>query len=65
MRERREDHSMRTAVVTGASSGMGREFARQLGHFYKNLDEIWVIARRRDRLEALKDELSTPVRITE
>ena len=54
---------MRTAVVTGASSGMGREFARQLGHFYKNLDEIWVIARRRDRLEALKDELSTPVRI--
>ena len=38
---------MRTAVVTGASSGMGKEFVRQLGYFYKNLDEIWVIARRK------------------
>ena len=35
---------IRIAVVTGASSGMGKEFARQLGYFYKNLDEIWVIA---------------------
>lgn len=45
---------MRTAVVTGASSGMGKEFVRQLGYFYKNMDEIWVIARRKERLEALK-----------
>lgn len=61
--KRREDYNMRTAVVTGASSGMGREFVRQLEHFYKNLDEIWVIARREDRLNALKAELRTPVRI--
>ena len=38
---------MKIAIVTGASSGMGREFVRQLGYFYKNLDEIWVIARRK------------------
>ena len=44
---------MKIAIVTGASSGMGREFVRQLGYFYKNLDEIWVIARRKERLEAL------------
>ena len=31
---------MKIAIVTGASSGMGREFVRQLGYFYKNLDEI-------------------------
>ena len=31
---------IRIAVVTGASSGMGKEFVRQLGYFYKNLDEI-------------------------
>ena len=31
---------MKIAIVTGASSGMGREFVRQLGYFYKNLDCI-------------------------
>ena len=31
---------MRIAVVTGASSGMGREFVRQIGYFYRDLDEI-------------------------
>lgn len=56
---------MRTAVVTGASSGMGKEFVRQLGYFYKDLDEIWVIARRKERLEALKKESLVPVRIFE
>ena len=56
---------IRIAVVTGASSGMGKEFARQLGYFYKNLDEIWVIARRRERLEALKKQCRIPVRIFE
>ena len=56
---------MRTAVVTGASSGMGKEFVRQLGYFYKDLDEIWVIARRKGRLEALKKESRVPVRIFE
>lgn len=54
---------MKIAAVTGASSGMGREFVRQISCFYKNLDEIWVVARRKDRLEALRDECRVPLRI--
>lgn len=43
---------MKTAIVSGASSGMGREFVRQLDAA-EEFDEIWVIARRRERLEEL------------
>lgn len=52
---------MNIAIVTGASSGMGREFALQLPQ-YVQVDEIWVIARRVAALEALGAELSVPVR---
>ncbi len=52
---------MSIAIVTGASSGMGREFVLQLGG-YVAVDEIWVIARRGNALESLKGEVSTPVR---
>lgn len=54
---------MRIAIVTGASSGMGREFVKQISHFYKELDEIWVIARREDRLKELQQECQFPLRI--
>lgn len=49
------------AIVTGASSGMGREFVLQLSD-YVEVDEIWVIARREAALETLKNEVSVPVR---
>ncbi len=48
------------AVVTGASSGFGQEFVRQFDS--KGYDEIWVIARRVERLNQLKDEVKTPIR---
>lgn len=54
---------MKIAVITGASSGMGREFVRQAGYFYRSLDEIWVIARRKERLESLRKECRVPLRI--
>lgn len=54
---------MRIALVTGASSGIGREFVRQLPHFYRELDEIWVTARRADRLEGLSAICPLPIRI--
>lgn len=56
---------MRIVVVTGASSGMGREFVKQIGHFYRTLDEIWVIARRAERLKELQKDSIVPLRIFE
>jgi len=43
-----------TALVTGASSGLGAEFARQLAPWVRTLI---LTARRLDRLEALRNEL--------
>ena len=45
---------MKIAIVTGASSGMGKEFVRQIERFYRELDEIWVIARSEKKLEEIK-----------
>ena len=53
---------MNIAVVTGASSGMGGEFVRQLPN-YITPDEIWVIARREDALRSLQQEVSIPLRV--
>lgn len=50
----------KVVIVTGASSGIGREFVHQISKKAKNLDEIWIIARRRDRLEELREEINIP-----
>ena len=52
---------MKIAIVTGASSGMGRQFVLQLNQ-YVNVDEIWVIARRELALKSLQEEVSVPLR---
>ena len=44
---------MNIAIITGASSGMGREFVTAIDRAF-SLDEIWVIARRAERLEELR-----------
>ena len=56
----REVLKLKIAIVTGASSGMGREFALQIPQLYKNLDELWVVARRTDRLKSLKEQVKDP-----
>ena len=52
---------MKTAIVTGASSGLGRQFVQLLDRT-EQLDEIWVIARRKDRLAALESGVKTKLR---
>ena len=53
---------MKIAVVTGASSGMGKDFVLQLDRD-EQFDEIWVIARRRERLEELTPLTKAKIRV--
>lgn len=48
---------MKTAIITGASSGLGAEFARKAKAAFPELECLWLIARRTSRLEALASEL--------
>lgn len=49
-------------VVTGASSGMGKDFIKQIEQ-KENVDEIWAIARSTKKLEELKEEVKTPIKV--
>lgn len=51
---------MNIAIITGASSGMGKDFVINADKRY-NLDEIWVIARREDRLLALQQNCKAKI----
>ena len=53
---------MKIAIITGASSGMGREAARQLADRFSGLQEVWLIARRMDRMQELERTLPIPAR---
>lgn len=47
---------MNIGIITGASSGLGVVYLKSVVKLYPNLDEIWIIARRKERLESLKEE---------
>lgn len=53
---------MRIAVITGASSGLGRQYIKEINKQEKDFDEIWALARRKDRLEELQNLSEIPVR---
>ena len=49
---------MKTAIITGASAGLGREFALQTLQQFPDIECFWLVARRAERLEALAKELA-------
>lgn len=51
---------MKTALITGASSGIGREIACELS---RRGWRLLLVARRRDRLQELAKQLETPCRL--
>ena len=48
---------MKTAIITGASSGLGREFVRQIAEVFPEIESYWLIARRTERLEEIAAQL--------
>lgn len=53
---------MRIAIITGASSGLGAEFYRAIQD--EAIDEAWIIARRENRLNEIKNEFGKiPTRV--
>lgn len=36
---------MSIAIITGASSGLGKEYVKATTKLYSEIDEIWIIAR--------------------
>ena len=51
------------AIITGASSGIGKEFFLSLNNRKENLDEIWVVARSENKLEELRSLTDLPLRV--
>lgn len=54
---------MNVIVITGASSGIGMEFALQMDNYFSNIDEFWLIARSRDKLQEVAKAMRHKTRI--
>ena len=54
---------MKIVMVTGASSGIGAEFVRQLDQSFNRIDEIWMIARNTEKMEEIASTLQNNTRI--
>ncbi len=54
---------MKIAVITGASSGLGAEFAKATVKLRPDIEEIWLLARREDKLREVAKEIKAKTRI--
>ena len=54
---------MNIIIITGASSGLGVEFALQLDNIFQKIDEIWLIARRKKEMLEVAQYLEHTTRI--
>lgn len=55
--------TMNIVIITGASSGIGLEFARQMDPYFSNIDEFWLAARGKDKLQRAAEDLHHKVRL--
>lgn len=53
---------MSIAIITGASSGIGKEFVNQISGYFNDITEIWAIARRENLLNELKEKTNIPLK---
>ena len=53
---------MKIAIITGATSGMGRRMAIELNDTIPNIEAFWLFGRRIERLEMLEKQLTRPCR---
>lgn len=51
---------MKIAIITGASSGLGKEYSTQLSENFPEVEEVWLIARRKALLDELGVKLTIP-----
>lgn len=54
---------MNIAIITGASAGLGQAFFDSIVKRYPDLEQIWLIARRADRLAAMAEGCPIPVEV--
>ena len=54
---------MRIAVITGASSGLGTEFAKAIDKNRNDIEQIWLLARRKEKLQEVANSLSKSTKI--
>lgn len=61
-RYKKSEGQKRIAIITGATSGLGREYAFLADIRLKNIDEIWLVARRAAKLQEMAGSMRHVVR---
>ena len=59
---KRDNRRKRVALITGATSGLGKEYALRIDKKCRDLDEIWLVGRRENLLKEAAGELEHPAR---